>query len=67
MKQRLLAFLTRTLFYYTDSIDDRNRLSMSVFIPLAGLRSVDETIESVINQIYTVYENFVLRNGIKDL
>lgn len=50
-----------------DSIDDRNSLSVIVLIPLAGLRSIDETIESVINQKYPVYEIIVLRNGIKDL
>lgn len=50
-----------------DSIDDRNRLSVSILIPLAGLRSVDQIIESVINQIYPVYEIIVLRNGIKDI
>lgn len=50
-----------------NSIDVRNRSSVSVLIPLAVLRSIEETTESVINQIYPVYEIIVLRNCIKDL
>lgn len=49
------------------SVNDEHKLSISTLVPLASLRPIDETTESVINQIYTVYENFVLRNGIKDL
>ena len=41
--------------------------SVSVLIPVTGLKTINETIESVIHQECAVYEILILRNGIQDI
>ena len=43
------------------------RFSVSILIPLTGLRIINETIESVIRQGYPNCEILILRNDIQDL
>ena len=55
------------LFYYMVSVNDEHKLSVSVLIPLTGLKAIDETVDSVIKQKYSADEIIILRNDIKQL
>ena len=54
-----------------DSIGDKDDykicFSISILIPVAGLKSINETIESFIRQECSEWEILILRNGIQDL
>lgn len=49
------------------SVNDEHKLSVSVLIPLTGLKAIDETVDSVIKQKYSADEIIILRNDIKQL
>lgn len=49
------------------SVNDEHKLSVSVLIPLTGLKAIDETVNSVIKQKYSADEIIILRNDIKQL
>ena len=49
------------------STNDEHKLSISVLIPLTGLKAIDETVDSVIKQKYSADEIIILRNDIKEL
>lgn len=49
------------------SVNDEHKLSISVLIPLTGLKAIDETVDSVIKQKYSADEIIILRNDIKEL
>lgn len=49
------------------SFNDEHKLSISVLIPLTGLRTIDEPVNSVIKQKYCTDEIIILRNDIKEL
>lgn len=49
------------------SVNDEHKLSISVLIPLTGLRTIDETVNSIIEQKYSADEIIILRNNIKQL
>lgn len=49
------------------SVNDEHKLSISVLIPLTGLRPIDETVNSVIKQKYSADEIIILRNDIREL
>lgn len=50
-----------------DPVNDEHKLSVSVLIPLTGLKPIDETVDSLINQKHSADEIIILRNDIKQL
>lgn len=49
------------------SVNNEHKLSISVLIPLTDLRTIDETVSSVIKQKYSADEIIILRNDTKQL